>query len=393
MMEYFDKEKFFYWILGMSAAVIALPYTNFSPMSVILLFAYWLFYPSVREKYDMLKINWSNVLILSIPFFIQVVGLTYSDDFHRGLLIVQLVLPFIVYALVMQTVKLETKVSRFILFYFFVGTFIASVMGIGKAMYYKMNALGDYFYYSRFSELLGKHTTAFSLFVVVSMLYLIYESLKKHRRWVVTTPFLVFFLLVLYLVSTRISIVALTLGIVVLAITEMRGKARWIGLVLPIVLIGFYSTPNFQKRFDPSDTERGEVSDVVFRRDHWKSVWETINHQPLLIGNGTGSDRSYLFERYKSYQLTSAYQQKYNAHNQFLEYMLDTGLMGLTAFLLYLGFLMNHFIRERNGLGLAVMTVLISYCMTESLLTGQNGVMAFSLVITTLFVGKGFRDK
>ena len=310
----------------------------------------------------------------------------YTDDIRHGLILTQLVLPFIVYALVLQTVKIDVQAGRFVLFYFFVGTLIASILGVAKAIYYKMNGLGDYFFYSRFSELIGKHTTAFSLFVVVSMLFLIHEVIKKHRRWVVLVPLLLFFLVVLYLVSTRISIVALTIGIIVLISMELRGKARWIGLILPILLISIFSTPHFQKRFDPSDTERGAVSDIAFRKDHWKSVLETINHQNLWIGQGTGSERNYLYERYKSYQLTSAYEQNYNAHNQFLEYMLDNGLLGLGAFLFYLGFLIYRFYQQRHGLGLSMIMVFICFCLTESLLAGQNGVMAFSLIITMLFV-------
>lgn len=385
-MKHFDYEKFFYWILGISAASIAFPYTNLGPITVILLFLFWLLYPPIGIKIELFKANWRNILILGIPFFIQVVGLFYTDDIRHGLILTQLVLPFIVYALVLQTVKIDVQAGRFVLFYFFVGTLIASILGVAKAIYYKMNGLGDYFFYSRFSELIGKHTTAFSLFVVVSMLFLIHEVIKKHRRWVVLVPLLLFFLVVLYLVSTRISIVALTIGIIVLISMELRGKARWIGLILPILLISIFSTPHFQKRFDPSDTERGAVSDIAFRKDHWKSVLETINHQNLWIGQGTGSERNYLYERYKSYQLTSAYEQNYNAHNQFLEYMLDNGLLGLGAFLFYLGFLIYRFYQQRHGLGLSMIMVFICFCLTESLLAGQNGVMAFSLIITMLFV-------
>ena len=70
MMKHFDYEKFFYWILGISAASIAFPYTNLGPITVILLFLFWLLYPPIGIKIELFKANWRNILILGIPFFI-----------------------------------------------------------------------------------------------------------------------------------------------------------------------------------------------------------------------------------------------------------------------------------------------------------------------------------
>ena len=382
----FNTDKFFYWILGVTAAVIPLPANNFSSISIILLILFWIFYKSVKDKVEILRANRSLFLVICIPFFMQVFGLIYTDQFYKGVLMAQLALPFLIYSLIIYSVKIDRKTTRFVLTYFALGTFVASLLGMGKAIYYKVNFLGDYFFYSRFSELLGKHTTTFSLFVVVSMLFLVYEGISKHRRWLVITPFLIFFLVALYFISTRISIIALGMGVMVLVFTEVKGKTKWLGFVVPLLLVGLYAMPNFQKRFEPSGTEKGDVSDIEFRKYHWKAVYETIEHHPILFGAGSGSNRDYLYDRYRDYQLTSAYELKYNAHNQFLEYALDLGIMGLLGFVFMLGYIGNRLRLDKNGLGLGMLTMFITYFLTESVFMNQSGVVTFSLLMTLLLI-------
>lgn len=393
MIWHIDKDKFFYWILGITAASIALPANDLSSATIILLFVFWLFYNPWNEKFQILKGNLKLFLVLCIPFFIQVVGMSYSDNFYSSLLMAQLALPFIVYALTISAVHLEKKTFHFVMYNFVFGTLVASWMGLGKAIYYKMYDLGDYFFYSRFSELLGKHTTSFSLFIVISILFLFYEGIKKHLHWKLIVPVVLYFVVILYFISTRISIVALSLGFVILFITELKGKLKWLGIVLSFLVVGIFALPNFQKRFEPSGTEKGDISDLDFRKLHWKSVWETIEHQPLVLGAGSGSNRDYLYNRYRHYELTSAYELNYNAHNQALDYMLDFGMTGLVAFIFMMVYLGYYLLKQRNGIGLAIFAMIITYCITESLFRSQSGVVTFSLIMTLLLVCNPDREK
>lgn len=380
----FDKEKVFYWLLGMSTVAVALPSNNYGAISMVFLFTYWVFYKPLKPRLQfLLKEKWT-LIAFSMPFLIQVIGIAYTDNLYKGVLAAQLVLPFIIYPMMMISARLEKGISRFVLTWFFAGTLTASLMGLAKAIYYKANNLGDYFFYSRFSELLGKHTTSFSLFIVVSMLFLMYEAIRGRRRWIVVVPLLLFFMVMLYFISTRISIIGLGIGMVALLMTEVKGKVKWLGLVAPILILSLFAMPNFQKRFEPSGTEIGDVSDVAFRKYHWKSVLETIQEHPLLYGTGSGSGRDFLFERYRHYRLTSAYELNYNAHNQFLEYMLDFGVLGLLTFLSMLGYLYSRLVKDKNGLGLAMLVVFTIYFITESVFSSQAGVVTFAIVMSVL---------
>lgn len=383
MGKYFNISKLFFWSLGMSAACIPLPGNNFSSISMMVLLFVWVFYLPFPIKLKNLADNRKKLLLMLIPFLLSVVGLIYTDNLDYGLRKVELLLPFVVYPLILFSISKEEKLHRFVMYCFSFGTLMAALIAVSRAVYLKWHNLGEYFYYFKFAELLDKHTTYFSLFVVITSLFLFYETLKKRFPYVFFGLIAVFFVFVLYIVSARISIVALGAGGFILLYYHLKTRFKWVVLlVLPLSLMALFAAPNFQKRFELNQTEQGPVNDYDFRKQHWLSVIETIKHQSILIGGGTGSDRDYLYERYENYKLTAAYLDEYNAHNQFLEILLDYGLMGLSLFVLMLVGSLMIFYKNKDSLALIFLTVFLIFFLTESLLQRQDGVVCFGLIIS-----------
>lgn len=375
-------EPLFYAFLGISAAVIPFPENNLSSISLILLILGWILYWAFGDS----KISFANkkweLLALAAPLILAILGLTYTDNLNYGLKKVTLLLPFIIYPLVIGSTKIDNRAFHFVFKCFVLGTFLAALMGIGRAAYFKLNSLGNYFYYEEFSKLIGKHTTYFSLFLVISSLYVIYELLQKRIKLIGATLLLLLFLITLYVTSARISLVALAFSSLVLIVFQLKSKWRWILAVCPLFFLSIFFLPNFQKRFDPNQTEVGTMSDFEFRKLHWKSVLETIQHQSLLVGKGTGSTRNFLYEKYQEYKLTSAYQEEYNAHNQYLEIVLDFGLLGFVLFLGSLIYIFSRLWKTQNSLGIAIFCCFLIYFLTESLLLRHDGVVMVSLFLT-----------
>lgn len=375
-------EPLFYAFLGISAAVIPFPENNFSSISLILLILGWILYWVFGDsKFSFANKKW-ELLALAAPLILAILGLTYTDNLNYGLKKVALLLPFLIYPLVIGSTKIDNRAFHFVFRSFVLGTFLAALMGIGRAAYFKLNSLGNYFYYEEFSKLIGKHTTYFSLFLVISSLYVIYELLQKRIKLIGAALLLLLFLVTLYVTSARISLVALALSSLVLIMFQLKSKWRWILAVCPLFFLSIFFLPNFQKRFAPNQTEVGTMSDFEFRKLHWKSVLETIQHQSLLVGKGTGSTRNFLYEKYQEYKLTSAYQEEYNAHNQYLEIVLDFGLLGFVLFLLSLIYIFSRLWKTQNSLGIAIFCCFLVYFLTESLLQRHDGVVMVSLFLT-----------
>lgn len=379
-------EKVFYWLLGMTAAAIPMPGNQYSSITIILLFICWLFVNPFRQKLDLLKKNRFYFLVLTMPLVLAILGLIYTDDFQNGLRRCEILLPFLVIPLILFSTPIQKNTTRFALYCFGFGTLMASLFGVIKALYYRFNDLGNYFYYERFSELVDKHTTYFSLFLVVSILFLLNEILKSKIKWFLGLIIILFFLFVLYVTSTRISIIALAAGALIMVLIQVKYRIKWVGFIFALLILGFFALPNFQKRFDLNQTEAGTVNDYDFRELHWKSVFETIRHNSVLFGKGTGGNRDFLYDTYKKYKLTSAYQLEYNAHNQFLEIVLDYGLIGIIVFIFMIASLIFSFYKSKSSLSISLFCVFLVYFLTESLLQRQDGVVCFVLFVTLLTV-------
>ncbi|MDB9980464.1 hypothetical protein OAD52_01995, partial [Ulvibacter sp.] len=96
------KQQVFYWLLAMVAITLPFPGDSLNSQAIILLVVYWLFYNPLREKIQLLKENKVLFLLLSIPFWLAVIGLTYSTDFGGAMRGVELRIPFLVFPLILS---------------------------------------------------------------------------------------------------------------------------------------------------------------------------------------------------------------------------------------------------------------------------------------------------
>lgn len=382
------REQIFYWLLAFCLISLPFPSYSFNSQAIIAFAAYWLFYNSFSEKKELFLENKIPIIALSSLFWIPLLGMLYTDNIDVAIKELLLRLPFLVFPLTLLTVQLK-ECRSFVIKQFVFGVLAASLLAIAKVGYFMFNDLGNYFYYSKFSVFLDKHTTYFSLFVVICLLWLLWLFIYKKANQILLVFGGFVLLYVFYLLSVRISIIALVAGslIIILSSITSTWKKVLTVVIIPVLLGSIYFTPYFQKRFDPSITETAEISDIDFRKMHWKAVLETITHNNILVGYGTRSDRDYLYNKYKEYGLTSAYKESYNAHNQYLEVLLEFGIIGLLLFLGLILYLLWFFIKRKDYFALSVLAVFLIYMLTESVLQRHSGIVIFSFLMA-LYLNK-----
>ena len=186
-----------------------------------------------------------------------------------------------------------------------------------------------------------------------------------------------------------------------------RKSLRFLSVSLLLTLFSLavvMSTPVFHTRYLQQLRQdlhgvTGVQDDPEPRMARWLCAWELIRASPW-IGYGTGTETALLKEKYYEHHLYDSYNHELNAHNQYLSFLLETGLPGL---LLYLALITAGFVqafRSRDPLfaGFLVIVSLVSF--SENILEVNKGIFFvsfffsffFSKAVTPIFAGYGNKN-
>ena len=108
----------------------------------------------------------------------------------------------------------------------------------------------------------------------------------------------------------------------------------------------------------------------------WKSAFGVIGSN-LILGVGTGDASEELKKEFKKRGYVDGYYDNLNAHNQFLEILLENGIVGILIFLSLISYMVYSAISERNlllGLFIIMMVVFFTF---ETVLNRLAGITFF----------------
>jgi O-antigen ligase len=129
-----------------------------------------------------------------------------------------------------------------------------------------------------------------------------------------------------------------------------------------------------------------EISGDSFKKrvleDRRTAIWESAIHvfrENLILGVGIGDVRNELTKEYKNSSNDEIVQNYYNVHNQFLEILVEQGIIGFILFLLVLCSIAFIAISQKNIIYFLFLTMMIIFFMFETILYRLPGVIFFSL--------------
>lgn len=189
--------------------------------------------------------------------------------------------------------------------------------------------------------------------------------------------------------------------IIALSIYLMFSLLRWRNLVLGLVLISlasiiiYSSSSKIQSRIALTIHEaqtwqpmqgNNEASSIGTRMDYYTNAIKIIRKNPL-VGVGTGG-----FETAYAKEIEgSAMAPSNNPHNQFLLFWSQTGIVGLSAFLLLLGVSWRAAARlpsqAETMLARGLLITFVTGCLFNSLLLDHAEGLFFSWLLGLLFAG------
>jgi hypothetical protein len=244
------------------------------------------------------------------------------------------------------------------------------------------------FFYHDLTSAVGVNAVFFSGYVLIAILFLLFSSRAGSRRIV---PIL-FFTAMMVLLSSRLLL--LLLGIVFVAYLISRRRPRMklatayslaLLIMLGMATLAFTDNP-FSRRYRElspvrvSGSIRGEpISDatangISLRLFMWRAAFQILNeHHAWALGVTGGDSQARLDQKYLDAGLYQGYL-RYNFHNEYIEVLVHSGLVGWTLFMLAIAALIV--MTRVTGTMPAVFTagLILLLCSTESALEMQHGI-------------------
>jgi len=127
------------------------------------------------------------------------------------------------------------------------------------------------------------------------------------------------------------------------------------------------------------------------RVTRWEAIAELIKNSPV-IGYGTGSEKKILQDKYFEKKLYSSYINQLNTHNEYLNFLLKTGFIGLAIFIGVLGIGFLTAWKQKDFLFAAFLILISIVCISENILDRNKGIFFYSFFFS-LFLLKNNRKK
>ena len=333
-----------------------------------------------------LKQNVKGLVPVYTLFLLFVLGLLLSKNTGRGYSDLVRAIPlFLIPTVIFMNSKKDFNKKT---------VFIALGVGLGVAMIICWFAIGasilsksdplkqatyifEYIYTDKNLVIpLDGHPSYFAVLLVIFISALLFDNSFKHFRKnkIVLTAILIPCIIFLIQTSSRIGVIALLTIIVYYAIKKINLKSilSVIALVSIVVVLSL-KFDYLSLKFDKIVNSKGQITEERFGR--WGEILNVFIEK----------DSRLIYRRaYYNGGYDLALKENYNAHNQYLEFFVSNGIIGLFVFLYVLFLFVKQTKLKENALHFFVIFTLFS--LTETFMGRSQGVMVFSFFYAFLIV-------
>ena len=381
------KYKANYYLFLLLAFIIPLE-RKLIPPTIILLFVSSLINGSFRFKEK------KGILLLALLYVVYVLGLLYTTNFKYGLFDLEVKLSLLIFPLITFISKIEIReIANKILNSFIDGCFVASLLSLISAgiQYYLYNDIHSLFY----GDLaLYGHSSYIALFLCFSSALIYIRNILQNNviKFSLKDSFLLglFSIMIFFLLSKTgiISILFIHFGFIGYLIIKnklyLKGTAVLV-LISTLLFTGYKVFPEVNNRFNELfSTVFGESKELnstsSIRTEIWKTSISILVQHPF--GVGTGDVKDVLVENYMDSELNYAAEKELNAHNQFLQTALGTGILGFLVLVTMLFLPLYYSIKNKEPIYIVFLGLIIINFLTEAMLETLAGVVFYAFFNT-----------
>ncbi len=263
------------------------------------------------------------------------------------------------------------------------------------------------FYYSAFSRF--THPSYLAMYATFAFFFLLQElqscrnTLSTLARILHIAMMILLFTGIFLLQSKAGLITFFLLSLIWITLYFVKRKRIVTGLLVLVVLVGG-SLLLLQADWIQKNRMKETMEQIRNRKDNpygtdssemritlWKAASEVIQKNlPWGVGTGDADQELHLHALHKNY--TNVIRHHYNAHNQYLQTLLETGILGLLALLALCLYPLYYGIRHRDTLYVTFAIIVLLNISVECMLRVRAGVNFIALFNVLLFINIRSRE-
>jgi O-antigen ligase len=334
--------------------------------------------------------KWSYVLLAF--FLIHALGYFFSINKSAALNAIEIKLGFFAFPILVFASRFNEVQIKKIVISFVSGCILATMLCLFRAFYLYFFEDVNAFFYSDFNYFL--HPSYFAMYLVFAQLIvmLFYPTWLSHLAYLnIKIGFISLLLLfATFLCSSKMGLITafILIPTALFVILYINGYKKLIVGALIVFVLGLFLSYKFlpqpferikvafkvtasAEKIDKTDAESTAVRILI-----WKESVKLIKEN-FIFGTTPGDSHDKLIEAYEKEGLTGALIKKLNAHNQFLQTFIGTGLLGFILLLLMtLGSLIYGLFKKNYILSLFSILMILNF-LVESMLQAQAGFIFF----------------
>ncbi|MBX2894997.1 MAG: O-antigen ligase family protein [Cyclobacteriaceae bacterium] len=406
------------YLLALVLVVLTLPFSiKLNSLAIVSLLIIWLLDGNWNEKYNRLRSN-RFFLLMCLFYIVHIVGLFYSSNLKEGFFELEKRVAFLIFPLTLATIRIGKKSINTILYCFVSACTIGALVCVINGLYFLSQGDSSYLYYHKLSGAINfKNAIYFSLYIAFSLVIMLmfirqnWSTVSTIHKTLLTLLSLFLFTFLILLSSKMITTAFMVfLGYFIYDTIPRKNFGKvlmiFIGFIIffgSVFAISKNLRYRFIETFENTFHQENPLSLSDYRNYHftggtirlaiWKIIFEIVNENKAWVGGvGTGDHQDLLTKTYVKKNVypgdetigTEGFHH-YNAHNQFFQFYLSNGLIGLLFFFVMIYFVWTNAVQNKNLLLLSLVLFLVLFSFTESALSAQKGIVFFCFFLSLLY--------
>ena len=354
------------------------------------------------------------IWVFSIPFLLTLIGFLYSEDTHLGGFMIEKRLSIFLFPILFFA--LSKWLNRSVVMDGIVLGGITSLLGcFTQSLYLYQTGVGgtELFYSDLLAYPLYGQAVYLSFMINTWIVLIVYQMINKEgvigKSKLVSIILIVVLLIFHFLLASRMSMLVLLLVAGLFFVfwgVRKIGMAKSIGIlsistliviamafIFPKTLNRFRNVDKFEYNYEnksPLNHFNAEYNElnwtgITVRLAIWNAIVEDLKFPEAFIGKGSGDVESTLLSSYTKRNFHLALEHNFNTHNQYLDFLLSTGVFGMLFLLGSMLLLLVYGLKTGNYVFAFFVVIVLFTMMTENILNRNMGIVFYAFVSSFLF--------